>query len=181
MAWKTAVATALFAQLVCPRARAGDDPRTSIAQLEQDVSHQAIVADALARAKDALERATRLHALHDDRHAAEADGLALEWAAVGRDLARAVDAEGVAADVRRRATDTQAQLERSRALVEESIARVGRLETEVSQAQRPDGASRVAVESHADQPAPGPARQPPSAQRAPAPKAQNSAGSDVKP
>lgn len=180
-----AVATAAFALTVCRCAWASEDPRTAVAQLEQDTAHQAIVVNALARAKDALERATRLHALRDEAHAAEADALALEWAVVGRDLIRAVDAEASAADVRRRATEAQAQLERSRALVEEAIARVGRLQTEMARAQRPDRAARVAVESHDGQAPPGTDGSPAIAQKAPAPKVQPSGpstgGSDPKP
>lgn len=147
--WKLAVTAASFAALVGPIARAGDDPRTAIAQLESDAGHRAIVAEAIAHARDALERAARLHALHDEAHAAEADSLALEWASAGRDLARAVDAEARAGEARRKATEARAQLERSKALVEEAIARVGRLETEIAQAQRSSRTPQAAVESHA--------------------------------
>jgi hypothetical protein len=149
---KLAVAVASLAILAPPHAHADDDPRAAIAKLESDAGHQAIVADALVRAREALERATRLHALHDEEHAAEADGLALEWASVGRDLVRAVDAETKAAQARRKAAEAQAQLDRSRALVEEAIARVGRLETEIAQAQRSNRTTHTAVESHASPP-----------------------------
>ncbi|HXX67008.1 MAG TPA: hypothetical protein VEK07_07500 [Polyangiaceae bacterium] len=181
---KVAVAAATVALSVCPIALADGDARASIQALEHDTSHRAIVADAVGRAKEALERATRLHALHDEPHAAEADALALEWAAIGRDLMRAVRAEEEAAEVRRKATDAQAQLERSRALVEEAIARVGRLEIEIARAQRPGGASRIAVEAHDGQPPPASERHPPSPEKAleaPAPKVRPDGGSDAKP
>jgi hypothetical protein len=151
--WKLAAAIASLVVLASGGARAGDDPRSAVAQLESDTAHHAIVAEALARAREALERATRLHAVRDESHATEADALALEWAAVGRDLVRAADAEASAAETRRQATDAQAQLERSKALVEEAIARVGRLETEIAQTQRSNRPTRIAVESHANEPA----------------------------
>jgi hypothetical protein len=147
--WKLAAAIASLAIFVGPGAQAGDDARTAIAQLESDAAQQAIVAAALGHAREALERATRLHAVHDEDHAAAADALALEWASLGRDLVRAADAESTAAEARRKATEAQAQLERSKALVETALARVGRLETEIAQAQGSNGTERTAVESHA--------------------------------
>lgn len=175
------VAAAAVALFICHDARADGDARTSIAALEHDANHQAVVADAVTHAKEAIERATRLHALHDERHAAEADALALEWATIGLDLVRAVDAEEEAAGVRRKATDAQAQLERSRALVEEAIARVGRLETEIARSQRPERASRVAVETHDEKPRPDTDRLSASSPKVPAPKNQADGGSDAKP
>src|SRR5271166_365523 len=95
-----------------------------VAQLEHDPPHAPVTAEALQKAKDALERATRLRAAGDEAHAKAADGLALEWAQSGRDLARAADAEATAAELRRKAVDAQALLERTRAQVEEGIAHV---------------------------------------------------------
>ncbi len=119
-----------------------------VAQLEQDAAHKGVTANALARAKDALERAQRMRAAGDEAHAKAADGLALEYAQTGRDLAKAVDAEQSAAELRRKAVDAQAQLERSRALVEEALARVGRLQAELDHEQATPHEPRVAVETH---------------------------------
>jgi len=138
----------------------GDDRTFAIAlvtELERDSAHPSVIAEPLARAKDALEQGTRLRAVGDETHARAADGLAREWAETGRDLARAADAEQQAADLRRRALESQARLSRTRALVEEGIARVGRLSAEIEQAKRASSEPRTARESPSrpDRPAGG--------------------------
>ncbi len=90
-----------------------------------------VTAEALARAKDALERATRLRAAGDEAHAKAADGLAREWAETARDLSLAAAAEKLAEDRKRESMQAEAQLERTRALVEEGIARLGRIRAEL--------------------------------------------------
>jgi hypothetical protein len=69
---------------------------------------------------------------------------------VARDLAKAADAETAAADLRHKAVAAQEQLERTRALVEEGIARVGRLQAELVEAEHAPRTDRVAVEVHDD-------------------------------
>jgi len=142
------------------RADGGDHSAAEalVEELGRDALHEPIVAEPVAHARQALERAVRLRELRDEVHAQAADGLALEWAHVARDLARAADAEAKAAEVRRKALDEQVQLERTRALVDEGIARVGRLRAELDEAERtragdvsPD---RRAVEVHAGDPKP---------------------------
>jgi hypothetical protein len=125
----------------------------------QNEAHRAATADAVLEAKNALERATRLRVAGDEAHAKAADGLALEWAETARDVVRAVDAEAAAADLRHKALDAQAQLERSRALVEEAIASVGRLQAELDQASAHTGLGheRAAVEVHDGEPPATPA------------------------
>src|SRR5271165_3485745 len=108
-----------------------------VQQIGQDPAHASLAAAPIANARDAMERATRLRAVGDEAHAKAADGLAREWADSARDIARAADAEAAAAQIRRKAVDAQAQLERTRALVEEGIARVGRLTAELNQIERP--------------------------------------------
>ena len=125
-------------------------------KLEQDPPHGAITAAAVAHAKEALERATRLRGAGDEAHAKAADGLAREWAETGRDLARAVDAEASASDLRRKAVDAQARLVRARALVEEGIARVGRLRAQLDEEGRAAPKDRTAVEMHEGDRTPSP-------------------------
>ena len=128
----------------------GDDRTIAAAlvtELEHDSVHPSVVAEPLARAKDALEQATRLRIVGDEAHARAADGLAREWAETGRDLARATDTEQQAADMRKKALESQARLSRTRTLVEEGIARVGRLSAELEQAKQASGESRTARES----------------------------------
>jgi hypothetical protein len=119
-----------------------------VLQVEHDAGHATVTADAVASAKGALERATRLRAAGDETHARAADGLALEWAQTARDVARAVDAEATAADLRRKAVDAQAQLERTRAQIEEGIAHVGRLRAQLGEVDKAGKVERVAVEVH---------------------------------
>jgi hypothetical protein len=159
-------ALATFAALLAPAAAAAqgsDDHSVAQAitnQLERD-GHANVAREAFANARAALERATRLRSAGDEAHAKAADGLAREWAEDARDAARSADAEAAAAQVRKKAVDAQAQLERTRALVEEAIARVGRLKAELDHIERSGataaagvtGKARKAVEAHAGEPA----------------------------
>lgn len=152
---RRAAAWGAMAACVLAAAGAGAQPADEhgaaaalVAQLEHDAAHAAVTGDAIAHAKDALERATRLRTAGDEAHAKAADGLALEWAQVARDLAKAADAEATAADLRRKAVDAQAQLERTRAQVEEGIAHVGRLRAELAEAEKAPKIERTAVEVH---------------------------------
>jgi hypothetical protein len=135
------------------RADTADDHAAATAivtQLEHDAvaAHAPVTAEAVGNAKNALERAVRMRAAGDEAHAKAADGLALEWAETGRDLAKAADAEGKADELRKKAVDAQAQLERTRALVDEGITRVGRLKAELEEAGRAPHPDHVAVEVH---------------------------------
>jgi len=147
--------------IVSPRVRSayadGDDraiAQSLVTQLEQDGTRARIAAEALTRATEALERGTRLRRAGDEVHAKTADGLAREWAETGRDLMRAADAESTAADLRRKAMGEQEQVERTRALVEEGVARVGRLRGQIDEAGAANVDARRAVEVHDGQPKP---------------------------
>jgi hypothetical protein len=145
------------------QAQGGDDHSIAAAlaeKLELDAAHGPITAAAVAHAKEALERATRLRGAGDEGHAKAADGLAREWAETARDLARAADAEASASDLRRKAVDAQARLVRARALVEEGIARVGRLRAQLAEAGRAAPKDRTAVETHDGDPAARPTTPP---------------------
>jgi hypothetical protein len=111
-----------------------------------------VTSELLDRARRELDRATRLRATFDEKRARAADGAAREWAETARDLLRAVEAEGHAGDVRGKALDKQGQVERTRALVDEDIARIGRLKAELEaadkSARKDDDPDRRAVEVH---------------------------------
>jgi hypothetical protein len=109
-----------------------------------------VTVDAVARATEALEQATRFRAAGDEAHAKAAEGLAREWAETARDLAQAAAAEKQAEDRKRQAMEAQAQLERTRALVEDGIARLGRLHAELDAPPK----AATAVEVHEGQPKP---------------------------
>jgi hypothetical protein len=148
------IATGVWLVTTGARAESGDHAVAQgiVDELGRDKAHQAIVAEPVGLAQKALERAVRFHALGDDERARAADGLAREWAETARDLVRAADAEARATEVRRKALEEGVQLERTRALVDEGIARVGRLKAELDEAQRAAGGDtkpdRHAVEEH---------------------------------
>jgi len=149
------LATACLAVVTPARAQPTDSHAAAealVGQLGADARAQ-LATDAVGQARAALERATRMRATGDERHAKAADELALEWAQMARDLLRAVEGETAAADVRKRSVDAQAQLERTRAAVEEGIARVGRLRAELAEAEAGARDRRPAVEVHDGEPA----------------------------
>ena len=121
-------------------AAAGADDRSQaeaiVDEVSRDTAHKAVTQESLQHAKDALERGKRMRAAGDEAHARIADGLALEWAQMAKDLVATVDAEQKAAEARREALDAGAALERERAMLEESITRTGRLRVELDAAER---------------------------------------------
>jgi hypothetical protein len=118
----------------------GNDERTQaeslVEEVSRDAAHKALTAETVQHAKDALERGKRMRAAGDEAHARLADGLALEWAQMAKDLVATADAEQKAADARRDALDAGAALERERGMLEESITRAGRLRAELEAAER---------------------------------------------
>jgi len=144
--WKVtarAVAGALAVSLALAGIAAtatGDDRTSAVAildVLEHDAAHKTVTAEPVALARAALERATRMRTAGDEKHARLSDGLALEWALTARDLARAGDVEQQARSARVDALDAGARAERERALLEEGIARTGRLRAEREQKDAP--------------------------------------------
>jgi hypothetical protein len=102
-----------------------------LAVLEKDTAHAALIADDIKQARMALERATRMRDANDEKHARLVEGLAAEWVHVAADLVRASDAEQAATDTRLAANDAGAHADRERSLLEEGIARQGRLRAEL--------------------------------------------------
>jgi hypothetical protein len=118
----------------------GDDRTTtasSIDELDRDTVHKDAIAANVKRAKEAVERAIRLRAAGDEGHARLADGLAREEAEGALDLARAIDAEKAASEAQQAATDAGVTGDRERALLEEGIARNGRLRAELDELTHP--------------------------------------------
>ncbi len=111
-----------------------DSTDAVLASLEADPAHKALTADAVRQARSAEERATRMRQAGDEERAKILDGVAAEWAALGRDLVRASQAEERAARARRNADDAGAQAERERALLDEGIAQNGRLKAQIEEA-----------------------------------------------
>jgi len=117
-------------------ALATQDDRASteatLAALEKDPAAKDITADAVKKSRDALERATRMRAAGDDSHARLAEGIAHDWAEVGKELARAADLEKRATQAHLFAADASAQTDRERAMLEQRVAENGRLVIEIA-------------------------------------------------
>ncbi len=99
--------------------------------LEKDPAAKDITADAVKKSRDALERATRMRASGDDTHARLAEGIAHDWAEVGKELARAADLEKRATQAHLSAQDASAQTDRERAMLEQRVAENGLLVIEI--------------------------------------------------
>lgn len=91
--------------------------------LEADRGAQAVTGAALDQARALLARAA---GAPDAALAQAFQAAALQWAEVARDLRRARDAELAADGLERDVSSVQTELVRSRAAVEQAMARVGR-------------------------------------------------------
>jgi hypothetical protein len=89
---------------------------------------RSVVADPVAKAKAAQQRAQNARGAGDLQHATELDTLALTWAQVADDLVRAAAAEKQLADLQKSVTDLEQKAVRTQALIEQTIARRGRAE-----------------------------------------------------
>jgi hypothetical protein len=156
-AWHAAAALGLLLSVTAAGLAAQGDRAAAqalIAELGRDSTHRAVVADSLARAEDALERGARMRVAGDEARASEADALARQWAETGRDLLRASETETRANDLRKKALEAEAQVAKTREIVEDLIARTGRLRAQIAVTELDGGAPRTAVEVHDGQRAP---------------------------
>jgi len=118
--------------LAAPTAPAGPAPpdrpavEREIADLETRTAHGEPLAEPLGRARKALSRAQAMERAGDLAHAALAVATAREWLNVARDVVRVVHAEAAAMLAERKQEEALTRLTRSRALLEESVARRGR-------------------------------------------------------
>jgi hypothetical protein len=105
-----------------------DDPSgVSAAITALKASPSASVAEPVARAEEALQRATGARRSGDIQHATLLEGLAREWVDTAQTLAQAQQSEGRAAERERQAADLEAKVTRARTLLEETVARRGRV------------------------------------------------------
>ena len=114
----------------------------AIAEIEKDPHQKELAADPIAKAKAAEERAKRMRVAGDEAHAKLADGLALEWTRVARELVRADALETRAQNARTLASDAGAHVERERALLEQQLAENGRLQAELANLETKDGGAK---------------------------------------
>jgi hypothetical protein len=110
-----------------------------IVELESQPHTKELCADAIAKARFALERAHRMRVAGDDRHARTTEGLAYWWVRVAQELARADEIETRAAAARTLALDAGAHVERERATLEQQLAENGRLQAELAKAEADGG------------------------------------------
>lgn len=139
-------AVVLVIGVVAPAiAGAAEDDRAATermaTELDHDAAHKTLTADAVGHARKALERALRMRQSGDETRARETEGLARRWIELARDLARTADAEAQAGLLRSAANDAGAHVERERALLEEAIARTGRLKAEIEAAEHEENAA----------------------------------------
>ncbi|WP_437591293.1 hypothetical protein [Sorangium sp. So ce1000] len=106
-----------------------------------------VVAEPVAQAKRALQRADGARAAGDATNARRLDAVALEWAETARTLLRAAAAEAAAVDAAKSAREVETKLERARALLEETQARRGRAAAEL---ERIEAEAREATRAAAD-------------------------------
>ncbi len=120
-------------------AAAAPDERTATEDALREVERSPkkdVAAEMTTRSRAALERAAKLRSSGDEAHARLAEGLAKSWAEGARDVLHAVDIEEKAQAARRGATDAGIVAERERALLEEGIARSGRLRAQLESTER---------------------------------------------
>jgi colicin import membrane protein len=90
----------------------------------------------LARATQALERASQARTAGDANHALLLEALALTWAEGARDVAQATVTEQQASAREAELSEAETRLTRARALVEETVARRNRAQSKLEQLER---------------------------------------------
>ncbi|HEY4103402.1 MAG TPA: hypothetical protein VGM44_05905, partial [Polyangiaceae bacterium] len=145
---------AIFASAGTARA-AGPDPAAQaqrlVTQLDAPTT-RALVAEPLSKAKAAQERAKNARASGDLHHATELDVLALTWAEVASDLVRTAAAEKKLAEVQKQVGELEQKAARSQALIEQTIARRGRAEQNLTsfEASKPPNVGKPAANKASD-------------------------------
>jgi hypothetical protein len=127
---------------------AGPDPAAEaqrLVTLLDAPATRAVVAEPLAKAKAAAQRAQNARGAGDLHHATELDALALTWAQVADDLVRAATAEKRLSDVQKQVSDLEQKSVRTQALIEQTIARRGRAEQNLTSAEAAKPGSRAAA------------------------------------
>jgi len=129
---------------------AGPDPAAEAQRLVAalDVpSTRTLVEAPLAKAKAAQARARAARGSGDLHHATELDALALTWAQVADDLVRTAAAEKKLSDLQKQVADLEQKAARTQALIEQTIARRGRAEQNLSALEANKAATKAAKPS----------------------------------
>jgi hypothetical protein len=126
---------------------AGPDPAAETQRLLTKLDApdmRSVVQDPVAKAKAAQQRAQNARGAGDLQHATELDTLALTWAQVADDLVRTAAAEKALADLQKTVTDLEQKAVRTQALIEQTIARRGRAEQNLSNESELGGSKKAA-------------------------------------
>jgi hypothetical protein len=107
-----------------------------LAELDKSGAARGAARDAVAEARRALTRADRARLSGDQKHGAELEELAFEWAEAGRDLERTAAAERLASELEKKLTDAEAKLRTTRTLIEQAAARRARADAELAELKR---------------------------------------------
>jgi hypothetical protein len=129
------------------------DPPAVAAETPRPKPTSKTAGHATQQVEDARRRAVEARRSGDATHAALLDALAAEWTQVGVELERAAAMERRAERAQREAAEIETRALRARALVEQTIARVGRAREKLEGLSR----ERPELELPASPPAPDPA------------------------
>jgi hypothetical protein len=111
-----------------------EEARQLLTAVEADAATRELVSRAVAQAHSALDRAQASAEAGTERELLEAT--ALEWAQSARDLQRARAAEQASDGLEQSLSTLQTELVRTRASVEQALARVGRARQELTDLER---------------------------------------------
>jgi len=114
-----------------------EEARQILSAVEADAATRELVSRAVAQAHSALDRAQASADAGPQRELWEAT--ALEWAEIARDLQRARAAEQASDRLEQSLSTLQTELVRTRASVEQALARVGRARQELTDLERNEG------------------------------------------
>lgn len=116
---------------------AGPDPAAEVQSLLKTLDTpetRSLVQEPVAKAKAAQQRAQSARGAGDLQHATQLDALALTWAKVAEDLVRTAQSEKKLAETQKAVAELEQKAVRTQALIEQTIARRGRAELNLSNA-----------------------------------------------
>jgi len=150
---------------------AGPDPAAETQSLLGKLDtpeHRSLVQTPVAKAKAAQQRAQSARGAGDLLHATELDALALTWAKVADDLVRTADSEKKLAEVQKAVAELDQKAVRTQALIEQTIARRGRAELNLSTATPASNSTSKSESAKAAKAAKEPSKAPATPSKAPA-------------
>jgi hypothetical protein len=117
------------------------DDASRLAELTLAAAHQTSLGEPLKKAKQALDRAQSLDQVGDARRAALLRATAREWLDLARSLLRTMSSEDKAQQAEKALDALETRTVRGRALLEETVARLGRAREALEQLAHAPGAA----------------------------------------